>query len=173
MTPTAPKTKREPIKTIGKHKFYEIQQADEILHTRYMVAEVQELYIRAGMSQDFIGGMCDLMIQRSMDAKDLQTLKNDITAIGMNMKGRLGFMASMKMYEELACVYFMMDDEPAEYLPEWQAKKKAVWAKDRDFFLHVAYLRMNGSQDISMTDIIAAFQAVEERLAQLPTLPTS
>lgn len=173
MNPTLPKVKRQPVKTIGKHKFYEVMQADEILHTRYMVAEVQELYIRAGMSQGFIEGMCDLMIQRAMDAKDLQLLKNDITAIGMNMKGRLGFMASMAMYEELACVYFMMDDEPAEYLHEWQVKKKAVWAKDKDFFLSRAYERMNGSQDISATDIIAAFQAVEERLQQLPILPTS
>jgi len=173
MQPQHPKNRRpEPTKVIGKHKFYLIQEADELLHTRFMVAEIQELYIRAGLSQEFLQGISQLMIDRALQAKDLKTFQEDVIAIGQNLKGRLGFMASQVMYEELACVFFMMDDEPIEYLPEWQAKKKEVWKNDRDFFLQWVFKRVNDLQSISMNDILAVFKAVEERIAQLPTLTT-
>lgn len=171
MTPTHPKYTAKPIKEIDGHKFYLINAADEILHTRYMVAEVQELYIRSGISQEFLQGICELMIDRALEVKDIKQLKEEVIAIGQNLKSRLGFIASMQMYEEMACVYTMMDDEPAEYLPEWQAKKKEIWKKERDFFLFTAFNRINVSQSTSMKDITAVFQAVSERLAQLPTLP--
>lgn len=178
MTPIHPKHRGEVIKTIKddqgiEHNFYLISNADEILHTRYMVAEVQELYIRAGLSQEFLIGFSQLLIDRAMEAKDLKQLKEEMVIMGQNMKGRLSFMAELKMYEELACVLFMMDDEPAEYLPEWQERKKEVWEKERDFFLFKAFVRINPSQNISMKDILAVFKAVDERLAQLPTLWTN
>lgn len=174
MTPIHPKHRGEVIKTIKddqgiEHNFYLISNADEILHTRYMVAEVQELYIRAGLSQEFLIGFSQLLIDRSMEAKDLKQLKEEMVIMGQNMKGRLSFMAELTMYEELACVLFMMDDEPAEYLPEWQERKKEIWEKERDFFLFKAFTRINPSQNISMKDILAVFKAVDERLAQLPT----
>jgi hypothetical protein len=171
MTPTHPKYRGNPVKEIGEHKFYEITQADEILHTRYMAAEVQELYIRSGISQDFLEGISQLLIDRALDASDLKKFREEAIAIGQNLKGRLGFIASLQMYEELACVFFMMDNEPAEYLPEWQEKKKEVWRNDKDFFLFEAFKRINPSETISMSDIIAVFQAVEERVKMLPTLP--
>lgn len=177
MTPIHPKHRGEVIKTIKddqgiEHNFYLISNADEILHTRYMVAEVQELYIRAGLSQEFLIGFSQLMIDRAMEAKDLKQLKEEVVIMGQNMKGRLSFMAELTMYEELACVFFMMDDEPAEMLPEWQMKKKEVWKDNRDFFLFEAFKRINPSATISMSDIITVFKAVDERLAQLPMLPS-
>lgn len=160
-----------PIKVIGEHKFYEIAQADQMLHSRYMVAEIQELYIRAGISEEFLQGISQLMIDRALDAKDFKQFREDVIAIGQNLKGRLGFIAEAKMYEELACVFFLMDDEPDEYQPEWQEKKKAVWASERDFFLFKAFERTNALGSFSMRDILAVFQAAAERIAQLPTLP--
>lgn len=160
-----------PVKVIGDHKFYEIAQADQLLHSRYMVAEIQELYIRAGISEEFLQGISQLMIDRALDARDLKQFREDVIAIGQNLKGRLGFIAEAKMYEELACVFFLMDDEPDEYLPEWQERKKAIWAAERDFFLCAAFRRTNESGVISTKDILAVFQAAAERIAQLPTLP--
>lgn len=180
MNPTHPKKRREPIKTItgldGQvHQFYHIEQADEILHSRYMVAEIQELYIRAGISEGFLREIAGLIVDRSMEAKDLKSLKTDMIAIGQNLQGRIGMIAERKMYEQLACVYFMMDDEPAEYDEEWAARKIAVWraAKESDFFILEAFKRTQDLQTTSMNDILAVWQAVAERLSQLPTLPNS
>lgn len=173
MIPQHPKSRQpEPIKIIGEHKFYLVNEADELLHSRYMVAEIQELYIRAGISQDFLSGISQLMIDRALEAKDLKQFREDVIAIGQNLKGRLGFIADKTMYEELACVFVMMDDEPAEYLPEWQQLKKDVWKSERDFFLHLAFSKVNESANISVKDILAVFKAVEERISQLPTLET-
>lgn len=172
MTPQHPKERSsEPVKIIDGHKFYKIDFADEILHSRFMIAEVQELYIRAGISQEFLESIAQLLIDRALEASDLRKFREDVIAVGQNLKGRLGMIAEMRMYEELACVYFLMDDEPAEYHHEWQVKKKEVWKDDRDFFLSTVFALINGSSTTSMTDILTVFQAVKERLQQLPTLP--
>lgn len=177
MNTTHPKKRRKPIKTIElngqTHEFYAIEQADEILHSRYMVAEIQELYIRAGISEGFLKEIARLLIDRSMEAKDLKQLREDMIAIGQNLEGRLGMIAERKMYEQLACVYFMMDDEPAEYDEDWAARKIAVWraAGEADFFILKAFNLTQQSANISMKDILAVWQAVQERVSQLPTLP--
>lgn len=179
MTPISPKKRRDPVKVITmpdgtQHSFYAIEQADEILHSRYMAAEIQELYIRAGISEGFLAEVAQLLIDRAMDAKDLKALRQDCVAIGQNLQGRLGMIAEREMYEQLACVYFLMDDEPAEMDEEWQRRKIAVWrsAGERDFFITEAFKRITGSANISMSDILAVCLAAEERIAQLPMLPS-
>lgn len=171
MKPTKPQTKRQPIKIIDGHKFYDIRQADEILHTRYMAAEIQEIYIRSGISEDFLKQISQLLIDRALESTDIKQLKQDMIAIGQNLQGRIGVIADRSMYEELACVFFMMDNEPDEYLPDWQARKKAIWAKERDFFILEVFGRINNSQNTSDSDILAVFQLVAERISQLPILP--
>lgn len=171
MIPQHPKDRSEPVKVIDGHKFWKIDFADEVLHTRFMVAEVQELYIRAGISQEFLEQIAQLMIDRALEAGDLKKFREEMIAIGQNLKGRLGMIADMAMYEELACVYFMMDDEPFEYTAEWQVKKKQVWKDNKDFFLSTVFALINGSEITSPSDILTVFQAVKERLQQLPTLP--
>lgn len=172
MKPTHPRETQEPIKIIGEHKFYDIRQSDQLLHSRYMMAEVQEMYIRSGLSEDFLKGISQLIIDRSMDAKDLKGLREDMMAIGQNLKGRIGFIAEAKMYERMACVYFMMDDEPDEYSEAWANDKIAVWraAKQESFFIEEAFKRITNLADISTTDILAALIAASERIAQLPEL---
>jgi hypothetical protein len=170
MQPQHPSKTQQPIKVIGKHKFYDIRQADQILRTRYMVAEIQEIFIRSGVSQGFMEGIAQLLIDRAMEAKDLKALKEDIVAVGQNLKGRLGMIAQRTMYEELACVYFMLEGEPIEYDLDWQSKKKAIWKEERDFFTLEAFNSMNASQNISAKDLLAVWQAVEERIGQLPNL---
>jgi hypothetical protein len=114
------------------------------------------------------------MIDRAMDAKDIRTLKEDMIAIGQNLKGRLGMIAERKMYEQLACVYFMLEDEPMEYDAEWQNKKIAIWrgANEQDFFITEVFKHTNTSLTTSLKDILNVWQAVEERVSQLPTLPS-
>jgi hypothetical protein len=155
------------------HKFYAINSADQILHTRMMVAEIQELYIKAGISQPFLKEMVDLILNKAMSAQDFNNFKLDIINIAQHLKQRIGFIAQKSMYEELACVYFMLEDEPAEYLPEWQEKKKALWRKhpeERDFFTTEAFRLTSASQNISMGDILSVWEALEERLGMLPKL---
>lgn len=174
MKPTPPQT-QQPIKAIDGVNFYQIQSADQILHSRMMVAEIQELYIRAGISESFLKEIAAILISKAQSSNDMSTLKSDIFAIGQHLQQRLGFIAQKSMYEELACVYFMIDDEPADYLPEWQQKKKALWGKhpkERDFFTTEAFKHINASQNISMKDILAVWEALEERLFQIPKLPT-
>ena len=174
MTPTHPQKTHQPIRIIGEDKFYDIRQADQILRSRFMVAEIQEIYIRSGISEGFLKEISKLLIDRSLDAKDMRQLKQDVIAIGQNLQGRLGMLAEKKMYEELACVYFMLEDEPEEYDPIWQAKKKAIWKEDADFFIMEAFNSINASQTTSARDLLAVWQAVEERINQLPQLtPTN
>jgi hypothetical protein len=170
MGPTEPKV---PVREVGGHNFYQIQQADQLLHSRFMVAEIQELYIRAGISESFLKGIADLLISKASQPLDVNTLKSDMFAIGQNLKQRVGFIADKTMYEELACVYFLMDDEPNEYTPEFQAAKKALWREhpdDRDFFIVEAFRLTNASQDISQVDICHVWEMLSERLLQLPTM---
>lgn len=168
-----PKKRNKPIKIIElngqTYNFYECLYADEILHTRYMVAEIQEMYIRYGISEGFLKEMTELIINRSFEAKDLRSLQNDMVAIGNNLKARIGMIAEKSMYAELACVYFMLEDEPIEYDEEIQAKKKQIWhdSNETDFFIFEVFKRMNASQNTSLKDLLAVFQAVEERVAQL------
>ena len=127
MNPTHPKKTQQPIKTIGKHKFYDIRAADQIMHTRLMVAEVSEIYIRSGISESFLKEISSILIELGMNsAKPVNELRSDIVKIGHNLEGRIGLIASRQMYEELACVYFLMDDEPMDYDAEWAEKKKRV-----------------------------------------------
>lgn len=172
MTPTHPSKRREPSKIIGEHKFYQIDLADEILHSRFMVAEIQELFIRFGISEGFLKGICGLLKDQALDEKDPRKLRENVMAIAQNLEGRLGMLAEKAMYEELACVYFLMDDEPLEYDEEWQKRKKAVWrsAKECDFFTIEAYKATNKSLDTSETDILLGWIAVSERISQLPNL---
>jgi hypothetical protein len=173
MTPTPPQKRREPIKEIDGHKFYKIDSADEILHTRHMVAEVQELYIRSGISEQFLQGISQLIIDRALEVNDVKKLREDMIAIGQNLKGRLGMLASRQLYEQLACVYVLMDDEPMDYDEEWQKRKIAVWraAGEADFFSLLAFRHMHELATILDKDILAAWQAASERISQLPTLP--
>lgn len=170
MQPIHPQKTQEPIKIIGEYKFYDIRQADQILRSRFMVAEIQEIYIRSGISEGFLKEISKLLIDRALDAKDIRQLKQDVIAIGQNLQGRLGMLAEKKMYEELACVYFMLEDEPEQYDPTWQARKKAIWKEDADFFIFEAFNSMNASQATSMKDLLSVWQAVEERISQLPQL---
>lgn len=171
-----PKKRREPIKTLvvnGKeHKFYQIEQADEMLHSRYIVAEIQELYIRAGISEGFLKEVAQMLIDTAMESKDMKKLKEDVVAVGQNLKARLGMIAEKRMYEELACVYFLMDDEPLEYDEEYQREKKAVWrsAGEQDFFILQAFNKTMPSANTLTSDILAVWQALDERLKQLQML---
>ena len=173
MTPTHPKKRRNPIKLIGEHKFYDIQQADEILHSRFMVAEIQELFLRHGISEGFLREICGILKDQALEERDAKKFRENVIAVAQNLEGRLGMLAEKRAYEDLACVYFLMDDEPAEYDEEWQSKKKAVWrsAGETDFFTTEAFKRTNASVSISMSDILAVWVAVRERHEQLPTLP--
>ena len=172
MTPINPKKRRDPVKVIGEHKFYIIEQADEILHSRYMVAEIQEMYIRFGISEKFLEGVCDILVNEALNNNDISKLKQNVIAVAQNLQGRMGMIAEREMYEELACVFFLMDDEPAEYDPEYQKHKKAVWrsAGETDFFIIEAFKRATKSANILTKDILAVWQAVAERVKQLPRI---
>jgi len=172
MTPTHPSKRREPVKIIGDHKFYQINLADELLHSRFMVAEIQELFIWFGISEGFLKGICGLLKDQALDEKDPRKLRENVMAIAQNLEGRLGMLAEKAMYENLACVYFLMDDEPAEWDEEWQNKKRAVWrsANEVDFFTVEAYRLTTLSVNTSETDILLAWIAVSERISQLPNL---
>jgi len=180
MKPITPQQKRrDPIRTIktedGDVNFYKIELADEILHPRYMEAEIQEVYIRSGIGEDFLSAMIDLLIERSMSATDLKQLKLDVMAIAQNLQGRVKQLSEKHLYEELACVYFMMEGEPVHMDNEWTAKKKALWRahpEDADFFILEAFRLTGNYQALSSADILNAFQAVAERVSQLPTLPS-
>lgn len=172
MTPTHPNQRRKPIKVIGEHQFFAIELADEMLHSRFMVAEIQELFIRMGISEPFMVEMIKLLKQQAFDAKDLNKLRESVLTIAQNFEARLGMIAEKQAYENLACVYFMMDDEPAEFNEQWAEKKKAVWrsAGEADFFTIEAFKRTNALANTSTSDILAVWMAVSERISQLPTL---
>lgn len=176
MTPTHPKDLRQPDKVISlngqEYKFWRIDNADEMLHSRYMVAEIQELYIRAGISEDFLKEVAEILCDLATSNKDLKAIKHDVFAVGQNLKGRIGMIAERTMYAEMACVYYLMDDEPLEYVKSWQDKKKEVWeaSGETDFFIEMAFVLINDLPNTSTTDILHVFQAVSERLEQLPTL---
>lgn len=169
MTPTPPKKTQEPIKIIGKHKFYDIRLADQILYTRFVKAETDMMYIRMGLSESFLKTIMSEMKTIILDGKMSPTdLKNNLLIAVNNIDARIGMIAEKTFYEELACVYILMDDEPAELDPEWQAKKKRIWrdAGELDFFTLLAFKITNGLKDISEKDILSVWVALNERLSQ-------
>lgn len=177
MQPILPSKRREPVKTIIgldgiEHKFYQIDLADELTHARHMIAEIQTMYIRFGISEQFLSRIMDELINEALNNNDLNALRQNVIALAQNLQGRIGRIAEKSMYEDLACVYFMMDEEPAEFDLEYQNKKKAVWraAGEADFFTLEAFRLTNGLKSISAKDISTVWQAVEERVAQLKML---
>ena len=179
MNQIPPQQKRkDPFRTIqtdsGPVNFYRIELADEILHPRFMEAEIQEVFIRTGVGEEFLSSMIDLLMERAMAATDLKILKKEAIAIAQNLEGRVKQLSEMSLYEDLACVYFMMEGEPNEVDKDWSAKKKAIWRahpEERDFFILQAFRRTGNYQTLSDRDILNAFQAAEERVNQLPMLP--
>lgn len=170
MIPTHPKKTQEPLKIIGGHKFYDIRLADQILYNRFVKAETDMMFIRMGLSEEFLKTIMGEMKEVILDGKKSVTdLKNDLLIAVNNIEARIGMIADKKFYEDLACVYVMMDDEPAELDPEWQAKKKCIWrdAGEVDFFTLLAFKITNGLKDISEKDILSVWVALKERLSQI------
>ena len=169
MTPTHPKKTQEPLKVIGGHKFYDIRLADKILYNRFVKAETDMMFIRMGLSEAFLKTIMAEMKGVILDGKKSVTdLKNDLLIAVNNIDARIGMIAEKKMYEDLACVYVMMEGEPAELDPEWQEKKKRIWrdAGETDFFTLLAFKITNNLKDISEKDILSVWQALSERLSQ-------
>lgn len=170
-----PAKRRPPFKVVDGNKFYEITLADEILHSRFMVAEVQELFISLGITQPFLLEVCELMKEQAMNVNDIKKLKENIMAIAMNIESRVGMLAEKKAYEEMACVYFMLEGEPVEWDDDWQTKKKGIWraAGETDFFTLQAFKRIHELQDISTKDILNVWKAISERIKQLPPMTST
>ena len=171
-----PKKRREPVKVINhngkEYKFYEVNFADEIMYQRYIMAEIKEMYIRFGLSESFIKQLVDIIEDKTLNTNDLKELKTDILAITSNLKNRIGMIAERRFYAELACVYFMLEDEPVEFDEEINRNKIKLWKEsgEYDFFMLEAFKRTNASQNILQKDLLRVFQAVEERVKQIPEL---
>lgn len=164
---------KEPIKVIRGHKFYALDKADTILHARYLMAEIENMYLQQGISSGYLREITNLLIDRAFNTTDINKLKTDIIAIAENINNRVGMLSEMKYYEKLATILFLMDDEPHEYNEEYQAQKIKVWSEkkeDRIFFCLEAYKYFNTLANISTTDIIDAWMALNERIEQLPNI---
>lgn len=171
----------KPIKTINykgvDYNFYECRNEGELIRKRFMVAEIQELYLRHGVSEKFLTTITEYLQTIAMDSnKPVPELRKEVIAIATNLQQRIGMIAEKSMYKKLACVYFTIDEEPDEYMPKYEALKLEIMASDpesEDFFLCEAYKYMNESVLTSTKDILKIFYAIAERIEQLPTIPTS
>ena len=160
---------------VGKklHKFFDIKDAGEIIYSRFVLAEIETMYIRFGLSREFLKGIATLLKKLSREEKDFNKLQDDIMKIALNVEGRLGLLAETKQFEKLATIYYKLENEPDEYLESWAQKKIDIWntsPKDRDFFLSEVIQYTNKLSNISMKDILATLKASQLRLDQLPTL---
>lgn len=169
-----PNRPTEPIKIIDGHKFYALDKADTLLHSRYLLAEIENMFIQHGVSKDFLMNIIDLLTERATNNNNINEIKKDIFAIAENLRNRIGMLSEMRYYEKLATILFLMDEEPNEYKEENQKEKIKVWSKnenDRVFFCLEAYKFFNKLSSISTIDIISAWEALNERLIQLPKEP--
>lgn len=172
-----PKKRREPIKVINykgvDYKFFEVHLADELLYKRYIQAEIQEMFIRHGISESFLTKIAELIEDTALNTSDIKKLRSDMIAIAHNLQGRLGMIADREMYADLACVYFMLENEGDDIDEQTNNLKKEIWraSGEYDFFIFEVFKRINTSPNTSMSDLLAVYQAVEERISQLPTLP--
>lgn len=164
----------------NKYKFYEVEDASEILHERHIMGQVADMYIRFGLSRDFLKGMASMLKKASRSADSIEDLQDTCTKIAFNIEERLGLIAETKQYEELACIYSRVEIngemEPEDFVESWQEKKKIVWnanKKLRDFFLSKAVKRSHELSNMSQKDILHVLKLAEQRVNQLPTLVSS
>lgn len=72
-------------------------------------------------------------------------------------RDRLTWTVEERTMLDVACVYFLLNDEPQGTMPaEHQERKRAIWAKDeacRAFFLREAYWLTRGFSELSLSDI--------------------
>lgn len=161
----------------NEYTFYMLDLASDILHSRHIQGKVADMYIRFGLSREFLQNISGLLKKESRAAKDLDSLQDLCAKIAFNIEERLGLLAETKQYEELACIYTKVkindELEPDEYIESWQQKKKDVWSSDkklRDFFLSKVMKQSELLKDLSTSDIIHALKVAEARISQLPIL---
>lgn len=168
---------RKPVKSLKyrnkTYHFYDIRQADEIIHSRMIRAEVIMTYLRFGISQEFLTHIAKMLNDLALNEKDFDKIRKDIMAIGLNIEGRLGYMAEAKQYIDLACVYFMIEGEPDEYNEDWQDLKRRVLnanPEDKFFFVQEAMKSINPLIATSEIDIENVLEMAKVRISQLPIL---
>lgn len=161
-----------------KYKFFLLGDADKTLNQRYVMGNVEEMWIRYGFSREYMRNMVKLMITQGKD-KDIkkEALQNNILKIAFNIEGRIGMLAETKQYEQLALIYTRLEYdgemEPEDFAQSWQQKKLDIWSSNkalRDFFLCMAIKRTHDLKAMSKKDIINVLRQIEAKAAQLPKL---
>lgn len=183
MKPTPPK--KRPVKSgeydNKKYKFFLLDEADETLNARYIMGNVEEMYIRFGLSRQFLEGICEMLIEQGKsESNSKEVVQENILKIALNVKDRLGMLAETKQYENLALIYTKLEYdeemEPDEFSSSWQKLKADIWSSDkalRDFFLCMAIKRTHDLKGMSKKDIMTVLKRMEAKVLQLPILVNS
>lgn len=164
-----------------KFMFHLVDEADELLNSRFVMGNVTEMYIRFGLSREFLKQICSLLKDQGKDQNiEKEVLQENIMKIAFNIEGRLGMLAETAQYEQMACIYTRLEYdgemEPAEYVQSWQQTKMDIWSSNkqlRDFFLCMAIKRTHELENMSKNDILAVLKTIEAKVHQLPTLVSS
>lgn len=156
------------------NNYFEFINDAAMPYKRFVDAQVTEKMIRLGFSQSGIEQLIKACETIAVDAtKTAEQLRADIFTLGANLKGRLGYLAGHRMYEQFAAIFYVMEDEPITPSDRWYMKKFDIWSQDeaaRSFFLHGAFKKIHALTEISVKDMMHSFQMAEIREESLPTL---
>jgi hypothetical protein len=158
----------------GNH-YFEFIHDGSMPFKRYVESQVTEKMIRLGFSQTGIEEIITVLKRQSIDGtRTAEQLRQDMTVIAANLEGRLGFLTTKKVYEQMASIFYLLEGEPLVPSDRWHMKKYDLWADDeaaRDFFLHGAWQKVHGLANTSIADMLVSFKAAESREQSLPMLP--
>lgn len=156
--------------------FCQFKNAPEMTYKRFFSATIHDRFIRMGFTDSYLTKIIDLIINLSFDkTKTEQELREAFGTIGLSLRQRHGYVTSEDPFLRLACVYFVLPDEPLDECNDsWTDKKIALWNSDpdaKDFFLQKAFESTMKQPGISIPDMKHYFEIAEQRESNIPTLP--
>jgi len=158
------------------NNYYEFIDDFHMPYKRFVTAQLQERYVRFGLTHGVLDTMAKACERMAMDAASKpEQLRKFIMTLGLNIEQRLGYMAGEDAYMQLAGVFYLIEGEPLDPEQGWFQKKKDIWHNDpaaKDFFLHGAFVKSSGLAETSIQDMKTFFQVAAERENIIPTLLT-
>lgn len=162
-------TVRECYRDANGHQWWEFEEPLRMPTARGVEGEFAAEWAKLHLTPDDL-----LAYIADMKAKYDKGLVGDMYVVLDNLHARAKAMADKRSLQELAKVYFLIDDEPIGWpTAEHTARKEKAWAEDpaaQGFFLRTAFVYTHGYSEVSGIDILTYLRAIEMLRYQTPAV---
>lgn len=121
-------TKYKLIYTNEHGNFYVAIDPNNYHLSRYVAANVQDIYASCGTTPDYMDSITNRMLD-IINTSNVDRIKSDLSVLVNNIRYRLKYPVDQDAALRMACCYIIHEDEnPDEVNPHWM-QKKLEWCK--------------------------------------------